>query len=41
MAGHRGVVTLGVPADVLAAASGKGSWHDTPHSSVTAVALHI
>ena len=40
MAGHRGVVTLGVPADVLVAAGGKGSWHDAPHSSVTAVALH-
>ena len=25
MAGHRGVVTLGVPADVLVAAGGKGS----------------
>ena len=40
VAGHRSLVTIGVPADVLAAAGGKGSWHDTPHSSVAAVALH-
>lgn len=40
VAGHRGLVAVGVPADVLAAAGGARRGDDAPHRRPAAIALH-